>query len=115
VPPRPFAGATGPKRTGTWTDGCRQARATGTFSYAQVRHAYGVDRLGDGAGASVAILGLTEKPSAQDIADNATCFGHRKLRSRTLLTDGQTYPIDPGTFEPQEIWRWLAGWRPPPR
>lgn len=100
--PATVASAAGPKRSGTWTDGCRQAKATGTFSYAQVRHAYGVDRLGDGAGASVAILGLTEKPSAQDIADNAACFGYRKLRSKTLLTDGQTYPIDPGTFEPQE-------------
>lgn len=96
------SGAPGPKRTGRWVDGCRQARATGAFSYAQVRHAYGVDRLGDGAGASIAILGLAEKPSAQDIADNARCFGYGRLRSRTLLTDGQTYPIDPGTFEPQE-------------
>ena len=52
------AGPKAPKRTGTWTAGCRQAKATGAFSYAQVRHAYGVDQLGDGAGASVAILGL---------------------------------------------------------
>jgi kumamolisin len=94
--------STGPKRTGMWTDGCREAKAIGAFSYAQVRHAYGIDRLGNGTGASVAILGLAEKPSAQDIADNARCFGYGKLRSRTLLTDGQTYPIEPGFFEPQE-------------
>ena len=92
----------GPKRTGTWTRGCAQAKATGAFSYAQVRHAYGIDQLGSGAGASVAILGLTEKPSAQDIADNARCFGYAKLRSTTLLTDGETFPVPTGLFEPQE-------------
>ena len=92
----------GPKRTGVWTGGCAQAKATGAFSYAQVRHAYGVDRLGDGAGASVAILGLTEIPSPQDIADNARCFGYPKLNSRTLLADGQRLPVPTGLFEPQE-------------
>jgi subtilase family serine protease len=92
----------GPKRTGSWTRGCAQAKATGAFSYAQVRRAYGVDGLGSGAGASVAILGLTETPSPRDIADNARCFGYPKLRSRTLLTDGETFPVPVGLFEPQE-------------
>jgi subtilase family serine protease len=92
----------GPKRTGTWTRGCAQAKATGAFSYAQVRRAYGIDGLGTGAGASVAILGLTETPSPRDIADNARCFGYPKLRSRTLLTDGETLPVPTGLFEPQE-------------
>jgi subtilase family serine protease len=101
-----------PKRTGTWTRGCANAKATGAFSYAQVRHAYGIDRLGTGAGASVAILGLTEKPSAQDIADNARCFGYSRLRSRTVLTDGQTLPIDPGVFEPQEDLALVRGMAP---
>jgi subtilase family serine protease len=96
------AGSRGPVRTGTWIRGCAQAKMTGAFSYAQVRRAYGVDRLGSGAGASVAILGLAEKPSAKDIADNARCFGYARLRSRTLLTDGETFPVPVGLFEPQE-------------
>ena len=96
------AGAGGPARTGTWTGGCAQAEATGAFSYAQVRDAYGIDQLGTGAGASIAILGLTEIPSPQDIADNARCFAYQKLRSRTLLTDGETRPVPTGLFEPQE-------------
>ncbi|HUA48195.1 MAG TPA: protease pro-enzyme activation domain-containing protein [Solirubrobacteraceae bacterium] len=92
----------GPTRTGTWTGGCAQAEATGAFSYDQVRDAYGIDQLGTGAGASIAILGLTEMPSARDIADNARCFAYQKLRSRTLLTDGETLPVPTGLFEPQE-------------
>ena len=92
----------GPARTGTWTGGCAQAEATGAFSYDQVRDAYGIDQLGTGAGASIAILGLTEVPSARDIADNARCFAYQKLRSRTLLTDGETLPVPTGLFEPQE-------------
>ena len=102
----------GPKRTGTWQAGCAKAKATGAFSYAQVRHAYGVDRLGNGRGATVAIFGVTERPSAKDIADNAACFGYRPLRSRTLLTDGQLWPISPGFFEPQEDLALVRGMAP---
>ncbi len=106
------AAVTGPRRTGTWQAGCAKAKATGAFSYAQVRHAYGVDRLGTGRPATVAIFGVTERPSAQDIADNATCFGYRPLRSRTLLTDGQLWPISPGFFEPQEDLALVRGMAP---
>jgi subtilase family serine protease len=103
----------GPSRSGVWSRGCAQARATGAFSYAQVRRAYGVDRLGEGTGASVAILGLQEAPSAQDIADNARCFGYPRLRSTTLLTDGQIFPIEPGNdFEPQEDMALARGMAP---
>jgi subtilase family serine protease len=103
----------GPARSGVWMRGCAQARATGAFSYAQVRRAYGVDRLGAGAGASVAILGLQEAPSARDIADNARCFGYPRLRSTTLLTDGQIFPIGPGDdFEPQEDMALARGMAP---
>jgi kumamolisin len=102
VRPLVTSGSDGPARTGTWTGGCAQAEATGGFSYDQVRDAYGIDQLGTGAGASVAILGLTEVPSARDIADNARCFAYQKLRSRTLLTDGETLPVPTGLFEPQE-------------
>ncbi len=91
-----------PRRSGSWTRGCAKARATGAFSFGQVRSAYGVDRLGSGGGASVAILNLGEGVSSQDIADNAGCFGYPRLRSRTLLSDGQTEPFGQGSFEPEE-------------
>ncbi len=94
--------AKAPRRSGTWTRGCAKAKATGAFSFGQVRSAYGIDRLGSGSGASVAILNLGEGVSRQDIADNAGCFGYPKLRSRTLLSDGQTQPFGQGTFEPEE-------------
>ena len=67
---------------------------------------------GSGGGATVAILGVSERPSAKDIADNAACFGYRPLRSRTLLTDGQLWPIFPGFFEPQEDLALVRGMAP---
>jgi subtilase family serine protease len=97
-----LARAKGPRRSGTWTRGCAKAKATGAFSFGQLRSAYGIDRLGSGNGASVAILNLGEGASRQDIADNAGCFGYPKLRARTLLSDGQTEPFGQGTFEPEE-------------
>jgi kumamolisin len=106
------ATSAGPRRTGTWTRGCAQAKRTGGLGYAQVRHAYGIDRLGTGAGAAVAILGLQEMPSARDIADNERCFGYAKLHSQTLLTDGQRPPITPGLFEPQEDLALVRGMAP---
>ncbi len=96
------ARAKAPRRSGTWTRGCAKAKATGAFSFGQVRSAYGIDRLGSGSDALVAILNLGEGVSSQDIADNAGCFGYPKLRSRTLLSDGQTKPFGQGTFEPEE-------------
>jgi subtilase family serine protease len=112
-PPAAHAAASaGPRRTGRWTQGCANAKRTGGFSYAQVRHAYGIDQLGVGANATVAILGLQEAPSAQDIADNERCFHYARLRSRTLLTDGQRPPITPGLFEPQEDLALVRGMAP---
>ncbi|HEY1716352.1 MAG TPA: hypothetical protein VGG07_25870, partial [Solirubrobacteraceae bacterium] len=72
------------------------------FSFGQVRHAYGIDRLGAGAGASVAIFNDAEGVSNRDIADNARCFGYAKAATRTLRIDGQTSPFTEGLFEPQE-------------
>lgn len=94
----------GPKNTGTWIDGCKQAKALGAYSFAQVRNAYGVGTLGSGAGASVAILNVSEGLTARDIADNARCFGYGRLRTRTLKTDGQSRPFENtfASFEPQE-------------
>jgi subtilase family serine protease len=91
-----------PKRTGRWVRGCAEAKATGAFSFEQVRTAYGINRLGTGAGASVAILNVGESVPAADIAANAKCFGYPRLRSRTLRSDGQTHVFGRGTFEPQE-------------
>jgi kumamolisin len=91
-----------PRNTGTWTRGCAKARATGAFSYDQVRRAYGIDRLGSGAGASIAILNVGEGVLPADIADDARCFGYPKLRVRTLRTDGQAHAFGRSTFEPSE-------------
>ena len=84
------ARARAPRRSGTWNRGCAKAKATGAFSFGQVRRAYGIDRVGGGSGASVAIFNLGEGVSQADIADNARCFGYPKLHSRVLLSDGQT-------------------------
>jgi kumamolisin len=91
-----------PRNTGTWTRGCAKARATGAFSYDQVRHAYGIDPLGSGKGASIAILNVGEGVLPVDIADDARCFGYPKLRVRTLRTDGQAHAFGRSTFEPAE-------------
>ena len=91
-----------PRRTGTWTRGCAKARKTGAFSFGQVRTAYGISRLGSGAGASVAILGAGEGVLPADIAANARCFGYPRLRARTLRSDGQKHPFGPQSFEPDE-------------
>jgi subtilase family serine protease len=93
---------TPPRRSGSWTRGCAAARATGGFGFGQVRHAYGIDRLGGGRGASVAILNVGEGLAGQDIAANARCFGYPKLQVRTLRSDGQTRVFGRGTFEPEE-------------
>jgi hypothetical protein len=106
------ARAVPPKRSGAWSRGCAQAKATGAFSFGQVRHAYGIDRLGRGSGASVAILNLGEGVSRQDIADNARCFGYPRLHVRTLLTDGQTHAFGQGTFEPEEDLALVRGMAP---
>lgn len=100
----PAAEATGPVNAGTWTDGCDAAKATGAYSFEQVRNAYGIEALGPGVGASVAILNVEEGATAGDIADAAECFGLPALRSRTLLTVGQARAfghIPPFSVEPQ--------------
>jgi len=104
--------ARAPRRSGTWTGGCEQAKSTGAFSYAQVRHAYGIDRLGDGSGAAVAILNVAEGLLGQDIAANARCFGYPRLRTRTLRSDGQTSDFGQPTFEPEEDLAVIRGMAP---
>jgi kumamolisin len=94
--------AAGPVNAGTWTSGCDAARATGAYSFAQVRHAYGIDALGPARGGSVTILNAGEGVEPQDIAQNRRCYGLPPLSTRTLLTDGQARPFGRGTFEPQE-------------
>jgi hypothetical protein len=107
-----IARAKPPGRTGRWTRGCTKAKATGAFSFGQVRHAYRIDRLGAGAGASVAIFNDAEGVSNRDIADNADCFGYPKAATRTLRIDGQTSPFTEGLFEPQEDLAVVRGMAP---
>jgi subtilase family serine protease len=106
------AAASGPKNKGTWKRGCRAAKATGAYSYAQVRHAYGLQSLGSGARASVAILNAGEDAPASDIAANARCFHYPKAKISVLRTDGQTAPFGRGTFEPQEDLALVRGMAP---
>jgi subtilase family serine protease len=97
--------ASQPRNTGTWVHGCAAARKTHGFSYAQVRHAYGIDQLGAGQGASVAIMNVTEAVEPSDIAAAAKCFGYPKLQTRTLRTDGQSghfHPPGGNEIEPEE-------------
>jgi kumamolisin len=90
-----------PGNAGTWTGGCEQARATGSYSFGQVRSAYGLDPLGSGAGASVALMNVGEGVPASDVRLGGDCFGLPRLRPRVLLTDGQARPFGFGSEEPQ--------------
>jgi kumamolisin len=101
-----------PGNAGAWIGGCAAAQATGAYSFAQVRSAYGIDALGPGSGASVAILNVGEGITPRDIADAASCFGLPALRARTLLTDGQARAFGRGTFEPQEDFALVRGMAP---
>ncbi len=109
---KPMATGAGPTNQGTWTRGCRAAKAQGAYSYGQVRHAYGIQSLGSGAGASVAILNAGEDASAQDLAGNARCFRYPPARVRILRTDGQTLPFGFQSFEPQEDLALVRGMAP---
>ena len=91
-----------PGNAGTWTGGCAKARATGSYAFGQVREAYGLDGVGTGAGASVAIMNVGEGIPQVDLNSAAACFGYPALRPRTLLTDGQSRPFGRGSPEPQE-------------
>jgi kumamolisin len=90
-----------PGNAGTWTGGCDQARATGSYAFGQVRSAYGLDALGTGAGASVALMNVGEGVPASDVRLGAQCFGLPVIRPRVLVTDGQARPFGFGSEEPQ--------------
>jgi kumamolisin len=77
-----------------------------------VRHAYGLDAVGTGAGGSVAMVNVGEGVPRADRVTAARCFGLPGLRSRTLLTDGQTKAFGRGTFEPQEDLALVRGMAP---
>lgn len=110
--PASLRGVSPPRNDGTWTGGCRAAQATGAYSFAQIRHAYGIDAVAAGAGASVAVLGDEEGLAPQDIADFARCFGLPAHRVHPLLTDGQTRPFPRATFEPPEDMALVRGIAP---
>jgi hypothetical protein len=94
--------ARGPKNEGRWTRGCAAARRLGGYSYGQIRHAYGTDRVGGGAGGSVAILNDEESIVPSDGLATSRCFGYPPHRVRLLFTDGQTSRFNPDTPEPIE-------------
>jgi hypothetical protein len=60
----------------------------------------------------VAILNVGEGVTAQDIAENARCFGYGPVMTRTLLTDGQARPFGRASFEPQEDLALVRGMAP---
>lgn len=94
-----FSAAVPPANDGTWGTGCQAAKATGGYSFDQVRTAYGIDSLGRGGRASVAILNAGEGLTRANIRRAATCFGLPDLKPKTLLTDGQTHPFGLASFE----------------
>jgi len=94
--------APGPKNAGRWIRGCAAARRTGGYSFGQIRQAYGIDRVGSGAGGSVAILNDQETTSPSDNAELNRCFGYPAHRVRSLVTDRQTHRFFPETPEPAE-------------
>jgi kumamolisin len=106
------ASAHPPGNAGTWSGGCAAAEETGAYSFDQVRNAYGLEALGPGTGASVAIINAGEGLTDGDIADAANCFGLPALHTRTLLTDGQARPFGRGSFEPQEDLALVRGMAP---
>jgi Pro-kumamolisin, activation domain len=91
-----------PKNAGRWIRGCAAARHTGGYSFGQIRHAYGVDRVGAGDGGSLAILNDQETTSPSDNAELERCFGYPAHRVRSLFTDRQTHGFFPETPEPAE-------------
>ncbi len=113
LPPRAGLGAGRPPgNAGTWVNGCAAARATGAYSFAQVRHAYRLDAVGSGAGGTVAILGDQEGVPPADVAANARCFHFPGGRVHAVLTDGQTRPFGRESFEPQEDLALVRGMAP---
>lgn len=106
----PPAGA--PGNAGTWTGGCEAAKATQSYAFDQVRQAYGIDALGTGAGARVAILNAGESVLPADVKTAADCFGYGPLQTKTILTDGQRKPFGRGSFEPQEDLALFRGMAP---
>jgi kumamolisin len=98
-----------PGNAGTWTGGCSGAQATGAYAFEQVRDAYGVPA---GTGARVAILNAGEGAPLRDVDAAGACFGLPGLRTRTLLTDGQSKPFGRGSFEPQEDIALVRGMAP---
>ncbi len=111
-PRRGLGAGRAPGNAGTWVDGCDAARATGAYSFAQVRHAYRLDAVGSGASGTVAILGDQEGVPQQDIVANARCFHLPANRVRAVFTDGQTRPFGRESFEPQEDLALVRGMAP---
>jgi Pro-kumamolisin, activation domain len=112
IPPPLRATTPGPKNEGRWTGGCAAARRLGGYSYGQIRHAYGLDRVGAGAGGSVAILNDEESIVPSDGVTTQRCFGYPAGRVRMLRADGQTRRFNPDTPEPIEDLSLVRGTAP---
>ena len=102
TPPPLRTAAPGPKNEGTWTRGCAAARRLGGYSFGQIRHAYGIDKVGAGAGGSVAILNDEESILPSDGVATARCFHYPAGRVQMLFTDSETSRFNPDTPEPIE-------------
>ncbi len=101
-----------PVNDGTWTGGCAAAQKTGAYSYAQARTAYGLNPLGDGSGASVAMMSAGEGVGASESKAIAKCFGLPTVGTTTILTDGQKKPLGPDSFEPSQDLAMIRGIAP---
>ena len=106
------ATAPAPTNEGRWTGGCAAARRLGGYSFGQIRHAYGLDQVGAGAGGSVAILNDEEAVLRSDGRATSRCFGYPAHRVQTLFTDNQTRRFNPDTPEPIEDLSLVRGTAP---
>jgi hypothetical protein len=102
TPPPLRVAAPGPKNEGRWTRGCAAARRLGGYSFGQIRHVYGIDKVGAGAGGSVAILNDEESILPSDGVATARCFRYPAGRVQMLFTDSETSRFNPDTPEPIE-------------
>ena len=107
------AAAPAPANAGTWTGGCADARATGAYSFAQVRSAYGLDSVGPGAGASVAILNAGEGvPAPGHRPTPRACFGLPGCSPAPCSPTARHVPSAAARSSRRRTSPSCAGWRP---
>ncbi|MCH9815410.1 MAG: hypothetical protein K0U64_03015 [Actinomycetia bacterium] len=81
-----------PKNSGTWMDGCKAAKGTGAYSYAQLNKAYGQlagpNNRKIGKRTTMAILASSDGYSDANLARAAKCFGTPGRTFNRVATDG---------------------------